>query len=104
MDVVTLGAAGDEDEFADGEVFGDFGSDHASEGHADEHVPWSDVVMAGEGLGVVFEGSVEGAWRDEAEAADREGEVVVAKQVLGTADAGEEVDVHSRRIRWRDYQ
>ena len=35
MDVVTLGAAGDEDEFADGEVLGDFGSDHASEGHAD---------------------------------------------------------------------
>ncbi len=31
VDVVTLGAAGDEDQFADGQVLGDFGGDHATE-------------------------------------------------------------------------
>ena len=61
-------------------------------------------MMIGEGLGVVFEGRIDGIWGDESEAANGEGEVVVPKEVFGSADAGEEMNGHARKIRGWDYQ
>jgi hypothetical protein len=61
-------------------------------------------MMSGEGLGVTFEGCIDGVWRDESEAANGEGEFIIPEEVFGSTDAGEEMNGHARKIRGWDYQ
>jgi hypothetical protein len=55
MHVIGMGAGGDEDEFAQGDGFGDLTGEHTAHGHADHAIARLDLVVRGEELGVVSE-------------------------------------------------